>query len=76
MVALPTLLSKIIEAQPHHKEMQVRLTMMATQNLSNWSFRSDGGFRFEGRICLLDSRDVKEEYSLRDASFMVYNTSM
>lgn len=67
VVAQPTLVQRVIEAQRQDPEMErIRAEITSGAGPKDWSVRADGSIRFLGRLCVPEDAQFREDV-LRDA---------
>ncbi|WKA08967.1 hypothetical protein VitviT2T_026647 [Vitis vinifera] len=62
LVAQPTILQKVIEAQRKDKKLEcMRSQIMAGDVVEGWNIHSNGGIHFLNKLCVPNDAQVKEE---------------
>ena len=62
LVAQPTILQKVIEAQRKDKKLEcMRSQIMAGDAVEGWNIHSNGGIHFLNKLCVPNDAQVKEE---------------
>ncbi|RVW22844.1 Transposon Ty3-I Gag-Pol polyprotein [Vitis vinifera] len=62
LIAQPTILQKVIEAQKKDKKLEcMRSQIMAGDAVEGWNIHSNGGIHFLNKLCVPNDAQVKEE---------------